>query len=372
MVTLGDNIRKARKKMGLTQEELASVIGVTSQAVSRWESGAGMPDISMLIPLAKSLQTSIDKLLGYEQENTNEAAYIELKKTFEKIEKESSSPVEAALNKLCMLEREIEITPGDFIYLTSYVEKAAALTRLLYENDAQEAWPEIKKKAVRYGTQVIRFCNDPEWIERTHYALAFVYMADKDFVSSKEHVMCLPSVDSNRLRESVMAQLTFAESGIDDMNKIALFNLQKFARAINKEILYSAETLIWNRRADETTDIGLWGIELIELFEKKKELIPYCRGFYRDIYKTIIVADLQKKDNEAAKAHWTELKAGMQKHYDYYQTVLASDEEKAKFTARQIERMRTYTKDYIEDKQEAILQIIKQFFGNEAYSLLAD
>ena len=108
------------------------------------------------------------------------------------------------------------------------------------------------------------------------------------------------------------------------------------------------------------------------LFEKKKELIPYCRGFYRDIYKTIIVADLQKKDNEAAKAHWTELKAGMQKHYDYYQTVLASDEEQAKFTARQIERMRTYTKDYIEDKQEAILQIIKQFFGNEAYSLLAD
>ena len=56
MVTLGDNIRKARKKMGLTQEELASVIGVTSQAVSRWESGAGMPDISMLIPLAKALR----------------------------------------------------------------------------------------------------------------------------------------------------------------------------------------------------------------------------------------------------------------------------------------------------------------------------
>ena len=62
----------------------------------------------------------------------------------------------------------------------------------------------------------------------------------------------------------------------------------------------------------------------------------------------------------------------MQKHNDYYQTDLARDEEQAKITALQKERMRTYTKDYIEDKQEAILQIIKQFFGNEAYSLLAD
>jgi transcriptional regulator with XRE-family HTH domain len=372
MVALGDNIRKARKSMGLTQEELAAVIGVTSQAVSRWESGAGMPDISMLIPLARALQTSIDKLLGYEQEDTSESAYIELKKTFEKIEKEYSDPIDAANAKLEMLEKEIEITPGDFIYLTSYVEKAAALTRLLYDTKAQEAWPAVKKKAIRYGTQVLRFCSDTEWIERTHYALAFVYMADKDFVSSREHVMCLPSVDSNRLMESVMAQLTYAESGIDDMNKVTLFNLQKFARAVNKEVLYAAETLTWNQRPDETLNIALWGIELIKLFQEKQELIPYCRGFLRDIYKTIIVADLQKNDNEAAKAHWAELKAGMQEHYDYYRKVLSSDEEQAKFTPRQIERMRTYTEEYMADKQEAILQIIKKFFGDEAYSLLAN
>ena len=39
MIALGNNIKKARKEMGLTQEELAFQIGVTSQAVSRWESG---------------------------------------------------------------------------------------------------------------------------------------------------------------------------------------------------------------------------------------------------------------------------------------------------------------------------------------------
>ena len=94
MVTLGDNIRKARKKMGLTQEEVASVIGVTSQAVSRWESGSGMPDISLLVPLAQTLSVSIDSIFGYEQQERSETTYIELSRKFEDIEKKASSPLE--------------------------------------------------------------------------------------------------------------------------------------------------------------------------------------------------------------------------------------------------------------------------------------
>ena len=45
MISLGNNIKYARKKLGLTQEELAGQLGVTPQAVSKWEKGTGMPDI---------------------------------------------------------------------------------------------------------------------------------------------------------------------------------------------------------------------------------------------------------------------------------------------------------------------------------------
>ena len=51
---LGNNIRIARKRMGLTQEELAMQIGVTAQAVSRWESEAGLPDTSLICLLYTS------------------------------------------------------------------------------------------------------------------------------------------------------------------------------------------------------------------------------------------------------------------------------------------------------------------------------
>lgn len=367
MVTLGDNIRKARKKMGLTQEEVASVIGVTSQAVSRWESGSGMPDITLLVPLAQTLSVSIDSLFGYEQQDRNETTYIELSREFEKIEEKAASHLDAILTKLDMLEEKVDLMPGDYICATCYVEKVADLTRHLYEERAQKEWPSRRNRAVRLGTQVIRTCQETEWIERTHYALAFVYMADKDFESSREHIMCLPSVDSNRLRESILAQLTYAEKGVDEMKNVTEFNLQKFARAMNKEVLYAAETLIWNDRPEDALEIGSWGIRLMQVFEEREDLIPYCRGFFRDIYKVMIVADLKLEDYDKARDHWNELKAGMNRHFDYYQKVLASDREMTRFTDRQIGRMRSYTKELIRDKQDEIPDIIKRFLGQDVF-----
>lgn len=207
MFTLGDNIRRARKKMGLTQEEVASVIGVTSQAVSRWESGSGMPDITLLVPLAQTLSISLDSLFGYEPQERSETTYIELEREFEDIEQRAASPLEAVFIKLDLLEKKADLMPGNCIYAACYVETVAALSRYLYNERSRDNWPDKRNRAVRFGTQVIRSCQETEWVERTHYALAFIYMAEKNYDSSREHIMCLPNVDSNRLRESILAHL---------------------------------------------------------------------------------------------------------------------------------------------------------------------
>lgn len=59
----GKYIAECRKQKGLTQRELAEQIGVTDKAVSRWETGKGMPEISLLQPLAAVLDTSVGELL---------------------------------------------------------------------------------------------------------------------------------------------------------------------------------------------------------------------------------------------------------------------------------------------------------------------
>ena len=60
----GPMIRQMREKKNMTQEELASQLHVSSKAVSKWETGQGLPDISLLEPLAKALDISIIELFA--------------------------------------------------------------------------------------------------------------------------------------------------------------------------------------------------------------------------------------------------------------------------------------------------------------------
>jgi tellurite methyltransferase len=62
---LSANIVRYRKAAKLTQEDLASRLGISFQAVSKWETGLTMPEIATLTLLAKELKVSVDKLLGY-------------------------------------------------------------------------------------------------------------------------------------------------------------------------------------------------------------------------------------------------------------------------------------------------------------------
>lgn len=61
--TIGQRIAKLRKAKGMSQEKLAEKMGVSSQAVSKWENDASCPDISLLPLLAKLLGVTVDELL---------------------------------------------------------------------------------------------------------------------------------------------------------------------------------------------------------------------------------------------------------------------------------------------------------------------
>lgn len=71
---VGKFICMLRTKKGLTQEELANQICVTNKAVSRWERGVGLPDISLLEPLSKVLDVSVLELLNGEYSNQEDNA----------------------------------------------------------------------------------------------------------------------------------------------------------------------------------------------------------------------------------------------------------------------------------------------------------
>lgn len=108
-IKLNEQIAFLRRQKGMTQEELANVLGVTNQAVSKWESAQCCPDIQLLPEIASLFDVSIDELMGYKVADTFENVYLKIKSLFE------ANPAETAFQnafRLSVLLHEAACTRG--------------------------------------------------------------------------------------------------------------------------------------------------------------------------------------------------------------------------------------------------------------------
>ena len=116
-LNLGQKIRELRHRDGRTQEALAEALGVTAQAISRWEANGGYPDMEMLPAIANYFHISIDELFGY---NADREAKIEaiLKKAHEVLfctgfALEKGGETDAYEKCIAMLRRASEEFPNE-------------------------------------------------------------------------------------------------------------------------------------------------------------------------------------------------------------------------------------------------------------------
>lgn len=117
-MTFSEKLKEARKNAGLSQEQLAEKLCVSRQAVTKWETGKGMPDIENIKAVSGLLNVSIDYLLSDE----SEAALGEIR---EKIDLERYSPSNGAKTKrdACVTEK---FPDADHIYVLSPQKKKNA------------------------------------------------------------------------------------------------------------------------------------------------------------------------------------------------------------------------------------------------------
>ena len=79
-MTLGQKLKEIRKRFGLSQENLAEIMNVSRQAITKWETDEGLPDISNLQELAKVFNLTVDYLL----DNDNSLPALSMKKELDK------------------------------------------------------------------------------------------------------------------------------------------------------------------------------------------------------------------------------------------------------------------------------------------------
>ena len=161
-MTIGESIRYHRKRLKLTQAELAGRLNVTAQAVSRWENDTGLPDITMAVPLARALGTTTDELLRFgERHQEFEALWGQTLKTCGD-DPEKLLPISLAALKefpydkkflfrtAINMERLAE-TVEDPKLSSSYIGQALVHARLYWEMDpesrtAKDYYQSLKEK----------------------------------------------------------------------------------------------------------------------------------------------------------------------------------------------------------------------------------
>lgn len=188
--TIGQIIRKLRKERNLTQEELAEQLGVTFQAVSKWENDSGMPDISQVIPLATVFNVSTDVLFGIDgTSNANEVDKI-IKQARLKI----TYPVTKESIRQCYdeLQQGLEKYPNNTSLLSQCLETGISLA--YPENDTfdSENGETIYKECIREANIVIKYSKNTTDVLRAHMIMVLLHSAYGNFEMAQVHANEFP------------------------------------------------------------------------------------------------------------------------------------------------------------------------------------
>ena len=96
-INIGAVILDLRKKLGMTQEQLAEIVGVSPPAVSKWETGASCPDVALLAPIARALNTDMNTLLSFHAELPTEGLLDAVKEVQTLAEQDGPAAMERIL-----------------------------------------------------------------------------------------------------------------------------------------------------------------------------------------------------------------------------------------------------------------------------------
>lgn len=139
---IGNKIKMLRKEKGLTQNQLANAVGVTTQAVSKWERGENQPDVSLIIPICSVLGVSADRLLGGFKNDELEKRFqrsIHLGEEGQLIVCEDAirefPDSETWLYRLGVSQYHISILYNDTVYLNRAMATFKKLEKLYPKND---------------------------------------------------------------------------------------------------------------------------------------------------------------------------------------------------------------------------------------------
>ena len=151
MKSIGEKIKEYRQKNHMTQERLASCLNVTFQTVSKWETGASNPDLSLIVPITKIFHISADELLGIDD--------VESDKRYDKLKQDyyRTFKTEDFVERQKICEAAVSEYPGDMGWLN---DLAWVVSNRSFEYEDDDRYIAEQEKAIKLFDTVIKNCKD--------------------------------------------------------------------------------------------------------------------------------------------------------------------------------------------------------------------
>jgi len=247
-MSIAQIIYKKRKEYNLTQEQIADYLGVSAPAVSKWESGASCPDISLIAPLARLLKTDPNTLLCFKEELT------ELEITAFLVELSDCATEKGFADAFSLAQDKIREYPN-CMPLLEYV--SVTLEGLLMMSETGKTERDAYTRQLTALYEQTASGNDPKMRERAIHMLVPKYIAQNDFEKAQEFIDRLPA-PSELDRRQLQALLYFAKEKYADAGLIYEGKVLSCANMLLGSLLQLID-IAWkeNRREDASAMAAL-------------------------------------------------------------------------------------------------------------------
>lgn len=176
MINLGNKIRELRVNKGLTQEQLATALNLSPQAISKWETGGGYPDVATLPVLAGYFGVSLDEMFEYDPEEVEEKIQNALVK--------SRVEVHGWENTVNFLQESIAAYPGGHILKLELLEH--------YTWHLTDKGTDLTEEALDLAKQIVAECPDSFITLAAKGSMARIYIEIGQYEKGKAIIESMP------------------------------------------------------------------------------------------------------------------------------------------------------------------------------------
>ncbi len=222
---IGEKLKKLRQSKDLTQEEVATHLGISFQAISKWERCEGYPDITMLPILANYYQVTVDELIGMDEiSSANKLDAINL------LWKENRQAGKHREN-VALMRDALKSYPNNALLL---IQLSASLERL---DGTESEKREYLKESIAVQEQILRYCDDSDVRGAALFNIADAHYRYGNYEKALEYANKLPNLF--KTRETALVRILKDD---EEKNKIARSAIEPLAWLLSYHLNAIAET----------------------------------------------------------------------------------------------------------------------------------